>query len=205
MILCFCGTASADTITGTTSLGLGQVGVSVFGTDFFGFNGSNSQCDVPSFPVSTAGCFDILSGTGTFASLVNVNAQINTIQDLPGPPLGGAGLSGPNPVSSFISFHSGAVIFDLLSVLPGGGQNCATVPDLTAPNASCTVYVDYGSPGSPNIQVSPYLLTNGPDATTLGVSATMYFNGYTGDANNGTSLYRGIFSTQLSGVNIFNV
>src|SRR5579862_6152065 len=77
------GTASADPITGTTSLGFGQVGVSVFGTDFFGFDSSNSQCDVPG---QGPGCFDVLSGTGSFVGLVNFNPAINTIRDLVSPP-----------------------------------------------------------------------------------------------------------------------
>lgn len=201
--LLLCGTlflstgARADIISGTTSLGFGQVGVSIFGTDFFGYNGASSQCDIPG---TGSGCFDILSGTGDFAKLVNFNAQANTIQDLPSPPL-----SGPILKPGFISFDNGAILFDLLNVLPGGGQNCATVANLTAPNISCTVYVDYGTPQNPNMQVSPYLLTNGPDGSAVGVSATMYFAGYSGSAAGGTTLYRGIFSTQLAGVDILDV
>src|SRR5258708_27333191 len=101
------GTASADGITGTISAGFGQVGVSLAGTDFFSFDGANSQCDAAG---TGAGCFDVLSGTGSFAGLVNSNAQINTIQDLPSPPL-----SGSIPMADFISFDSGAIQFDLVT------------------------------------------------------------------------------------------
>ena len=193
----FTGAANADPITGTTSLGFGQVGVSLFGTDFFGLNSGDSQCDVPG---EGPGCFDVLSGSGTFAGLVNFNPAINSIKDLPAPPLSGA-----IAIPEFLSFFGGAVKFDLVSVLPGGGQNCASIPDLTAPNAACTIYADYGTPESPNPQVSPYYIANGPDATTVSVSATMYFNAYSNSSDNGTSLYRGIFSTQLAGINISQI
>jgi hypothetical protein len=187
------GIASADSISGTISAGFGQVGVSLAGTDFFGFNSADSQCDKTG---AGAGCFDILSGTGSFASLVNSNAQINTIQDLPSPPL-----SGSIPIKNFISFDGGAITFDLVTVLPGGGQDCSAV-NQSAPNLSCTIYANFGTVANPDIQGSPWLLTNGPDDTTLSIAATMYFNGYSGDPANGVTVYRGIFSTQLSGTDI---
>jgi hypothetical protein len=185
------GTASADQIYGDTSIGFGQVGVSLAGTDFFGFDASDSQCDMPG---TGPGCFAIESGTGSFASLVNVNFAANLIADLPAPPL-----SGPDPITNFLSFDGGKVAFDLITVMPGGGTNCAGLADLTLPNLSCTIYSPDGT------QSSPYLLTNGPSGQTVSVATTMYFNGYSGSAATGTTLYVGIFSTQLANETIAGI
>ena len=179
-------------VVGEASVGFGQVGVSVFGTDFFSF--SNGQCNQPG---SGAGCFALVGGTGTFANHTNFAAQSNTIQDLVAPPLSGA-IARP----SFMSFDNGAIIFDLIYVVPGGGQNCATAGNLRAANLSCSIFVDYGSQASPDVQISPYLLTNGPAGNTVGVSASMYFGAYTPDAPSDVSSYIGIFSTQLAGTTI---
>lgn len=188
------GRVFADTITGNVSVGLGQVSVSVQGIFFLGFDSSDSQCDLTG---GTSGCFDVVSGTGTFANLLTTNPQVNSIQDLPAPPL-----SGPESIADYMMFDSGAVLFDLIGVVPGAAQNCATVADLTVPNISCTIYANYGTVADPDIQIAPFVDTNGPDNTTVSVSATAYFMGYTGDPGNGETLYRGIFTTQISDMNL---
>lgn len=188
--------AMADSISGTASVAVGQVGVSVFGTNFFSYDSSEGssfgQCSVPGY--GNSGCFDVVSATGDYF-YPNLNPQENTIQNLPSPEYP---LSGAVSIPDFINFDGGAAVggvtMDLTYVLPGGGTNCALLSNtqLAAGGTSCTVFVDGVA--------SPYLLTNSSDGSVLYVGATMYFEAYTGvtGAAGGESAYEGVFTTELS-------
>jgi hypothetical protein len=197
-------TAMADTINGTASVAIGQVGVSALGTDFFSYDSTpgrnHGQCDVPN-PVGqqVPGCFAVVAATGNFF-YPDLNPQDNGIQDLLLP----LPLSGNILIPQFIYFDGGAalggVTMDLTQVLPGGGTDCSTLSagQLAAANTSCTIFV--------NGVASPYLLTNSSDGSVLYIGATMYFQAYTGAAGaaGGETPYEGVFTTQLSN-NILNV
>ena len=197
------GTASADPITGLLFAGLGQVGVSAFGTDFYSYNNSGGQCDVPG---SSPGCFEIQSNSsGIFSSYVGDSTSSNLIDDLSNP---AEPLSGPLAVPDYISIDGGApggVTFDLTDIFAGTGANCFSFTDaqLAAPGTSCTIYVPYGPPFG--TEISPYTLTNdnappfgNGNAETASVSMTMTYNAYTGNSSGGETPYYGIFTTDAS-------
>jgi hypothetical protein len=181
-LLC-AGSASANMI-GNASIGFGQVGLSAFGSDFY--SSSGSQCDQPG---PGAGCFYLVSGTGTFAAHTAAAPQANAIKDLSSQPFSGA-----VNIPTFMSFDNGAINFDLTYIAPAAAQDCSTAGNLSAPNLSCALVL--------NSQVSPWLLTNGPQGDTISVAATMYFDAWESSNPSAITAYLGIFSTQMAGVNI---
>jgi hypothetical protein len=198
------GTASADPITGFLFAGLGQVGVSAFGTDFFSYNSSpgSQQCDLPG---TAPGCFVIQSNsTGVFQSYIGDPTSSNLIDDLTNP---AEPLSGALAVPDFISIDGGApggVTFNLVDIFPGTGGSCAalTINQLEAPGTTCTIFIDYGTPFG--TEVSPFTLKNdnappgGTEAVTAGVSMTQLYDAYTGSIFGGETPYYGIFTTDAT-------
>lgn len=119
--------------------------------------------------VNTAGAAE----TGSFAGLTG-----GTIMSLTGP------VTGTVSVPNFINFNQGVaspITFDLTYIAPGVGSAAAC--GSSNPGSVCT----------PN--GSPFTLVQ---LTSDTVVATLQLNGnaYTGSAANGSSLTRGVFSTQ---------
>ena len=193
------GPASADSISGIFSVGFGEVGITLAGgTNFYAFDtGSNTppggtagQCDVPG---SSSGCFQLETGTGTFQNLVGDPSAANSIANI-APTIGTQAF----PRVAEISLDGGStaggpgVSFDLesISVSPSVPA-CTGVGDVI-----CTIYL-----GSAPSDATPYELNNSvPNSTS--VQAVMYFYGYTNGNTTNEVLYQGIFTTQLSGINI---
>jgi hypothetical protein len=177
------GTASADSITGSATVGFGQVGVNLSGTDFFSWDAGDKECDTN--PGTGLGCFDVVSGTGTFAGLTTppVPTSSNSIASI------GPTVDLPYPVTDEVEFDNGATLagpgvsFDLTSILTGSAPPCVGAGDFY-----CTIYIG----GKP----TPYtLIQEGPD---VAIEAVMFFNGYEHSSASGTSTYQGIFTTQLT-------
>lgn len=126
-------------------------------------------------PCVTGSVQDAVSGTDPI--FVSGSTAADTIKNLP------AGVA--TPLVGFETVQStlpgGVITFDLTSiVLPGASGNCAT-------DVFCR-------PGGP----SPFSFTQN-SANQVSVSFAVTLLAYTGTSASGTTVYNGVFTTQLSG------
>ncbi|HET7208676.1 MAG TPA: PEP-CTERM sorting domain-containing protein [Candidatus Acidoferrales bacterium] len=187
LTLCCVGmNASAAPITGVTNIS-GSMNIGTAGSLYVDFFSGPIPCATPSLGV--AGCFAVnASSTGSFPA---PGPAEGTIQDLQFPPLP---VSGSASLPAWITFIGGSnVIFDLTTLVPGGGVDCATLTlaQLAAPNQSCTPH--FGG------VATAFTLTNDASATHVTISFSVGVNGYIGTSATGSSAYSGLFTSQDSG------